>query len=72
MQEIERVQEMLEDAPDCKWIYQSLIGLSTLYRSQTGKWPQLIIPIGDLVDKLVSLDPLRAGKWGDLKKDLDK
>lgn len=70
-QEFDRVQEMLDGAEDCKWIYQSLIQLSILYKSLTTKWPLKASSVQTWIDELLRLDPLRAGRWNDLKASLD-
>ena len=70
-QEIGRLQEMLDGAEDCKWIYQSLISLSILYKSLGGKWPVEQTEIGHWVDELARLDPLRVNRWADLRRDLE-
>lgn len=67
-QEIQRVEEMLDGAEDCKWVYQALINLSVLWErlkhypyaptEKTIFW----------VDKLLELDPLRSGRWQALKE----
>ena len=70
-QELGRLQEMLDGAEDCKWIYQSLISLSVLYKSLRGKWPVGRGEIWQWVDELAKLDPLRANRWADLRQDLE-
>lgn len=70
IQELERVLEMLDGAEDCKWIYQSLIYLSMLYRNSNQSWPTESSGILDWVNELTKLDPLRAGRWNDLKNKL--
>lgn len=70
LQETERIREMLDGAEDCKWIYQSLIHLSMLYRDLTQKWPEQSSQIAQWVEELMKLDPLRAGRWNDLKTKL--
>ena len=70
-QEIGRLQEMLDGAEDCKWIYQSLISLSMLHKSLVGKWLVEMSEIGHWVDELTKLDPLRAKRWADLSQELE-
>ena len=70
-QEIGRLQEMLDGAEDCKWIYQSLISLSILYKSLRSQWPIGRGEIGHWVDELARLDPLRANRWADLRRALE-
>ena len=70
-QEIGRLQEMLDGAEDCKWIYQSLISLSMLHKSLVGKWLIGMSEIVHWVDELTKLDPLRAKRWADLRRELE-
>ena len=70
-QEIDRVQEMLDGAEDCKWVYLALIDLSTLYHNQRQKWPAQV-DLWRMIDKIQLLDPLRAGRWADLKNNLQR
>ncbi|CAG7920852.1 unnamed protein product [Penicillium olsonii] len=69
--EIEEIQEMLDGAEDCKYIYQALIeytllaskvegSLSTEDRKQVLSW----------LSELKTLDPLRRERWLDLEKKL--
>lgn len=67
IQELERILEMLDGAEDCKWIYQSLIYLSMLYRDLNKSWPARSIGITEWADQLAKLDPLRAGRWKELR-----
>ena len=65
--EILKVREMLDGAEDCKWIYQSLIHLNHMYHELGNDWFEEASHIDQYVDELVKLDPMRAGKWKDLK-----
>lgn len=65
-EELEKIQEMLEGAEDCKWLYQSLIQLSLLYRQITQQWPLELRQVEEWVHELVKLDGLRTTRWGDL------
>lgn len=69
--EIEEVQDMLDGAEDCKYIYQALIeytllasrvrgSLSDEDREQILSW----------LSELKTLDPLRRERWLDLEKTL--
>lgn len=69
--EIEEIQEMLDGAEDCKYIYQALIEytllasrvegrLSSEDREQVLSW----------LSELKMLDPLRRARWLDLEKTL--
>ena len=70
-QEIGRLQEMLDGAEDCKWIYQSLISLSVLHKGLRGRWQVEMSEIGHWVDELTNLDPLRAERWADLRREVE-
>ena len=65
--EIMKVREMLDGAEDCKWIYQSLIHLSLLYRELGSDWVEEASHVDEYIDELTKLDPLRLGRWNDLK-----
>lgn len=67
LQEIERILEMLDGAEDCKYIYQSLIYLSMLYKDLNGFWPEKSSDVGKWIKELGKVDPLRAGRWADFK-----
>lgn len=71
--EIGRLQELLEDADDCKWIYQRLVELSVEVRVLAGAWPPDVADAGtrEWLDKLEALDPLRAGRWRDLRRRIE-
>ena len=67
--EREYIEEVLEDAQDCKWAYQALIetmllearlrnGLPEVDRKKVLKW----------LEKLKTLDPLRKGRWTDMEQ----
>lgn len=69
--EIDEIQEMLDGAEDCKYIYQALIeytllaskvegSLSSEDREQILSW----------LSKLKKLDPLRRHRWLDFEKTL--
>lgn len=68
--EIAEIREMLECAEDCKWIYQSLIDLNIMCKDLAGKWSCDVREVRAWVDKLADLDPLRAGRWRDLRASL--
>ena len=68
--EIEESLEMLECADDCKWIYQSLIHLSITYKTLAGELPPSASDIDDWINKLMELDPLRTGRWAELRERL--
>lgn len=68
--EVDKILEMLDGAEDCKWIYQSLIQLSTMYKASSGSWPDQAASIRDWLSELRKLDPLRTGRWTDLDRAL--
>ena len=65
--EIEKIREMLDGAEDCKWIYQSLVHLNVLHRSICNDWFEEASRVDEYIDQLTKLDPLRSGRWNDLK-----
>ena len=65
--EITKVQDMLDGAEDCKWIYQSLIQLNILYHEICNDWFEEASHVEEYIDQLTKLDPLRSGRWHDLK-----
>ncbi|RDW81089.1 Rab geranylgeranyltransferase BET4 [Aspergillus mulundensis] len=70
--EIEEIQEMLDGAEDCKYLYQALIDCTLLaarveqrtldgeQKTQVSAW----------LSELKKLDPLRAGRWLELEQSL--
>ena len=68
--EIAKILEMLDGAEDCKWIYQALISMSILHQESNGQWPRRPSEAQEWLDNLQRLDPLRAGRWRDLKRQL--
>ena len=68
--QIESLLDMLDGAEDCKWIYQSLLQLCLVHRDNSGTWPSQGQEMPKWVKELRTLDPLRAGRWTDLKKNL--
>ena len=70
VQELESLLDMLDGAEDCKWIYQSLIGLSILHKRLSQEWPSQRDQMQNWVLQLQILDPLRNGRWQDLEQSL--
>ena len=68
--EMENILELLEDAKDCKWVYQSLVQLVTTYESLSGRRPPEAEDMDTWMVELRKLDPLRNGRWKDLIEDL--
>lgn len=70
--EKEFVEELLEDTDDCKWVYQTLIELALLDQKLGGsRTDSKHIETKQWLEKLMQLDPLRTGRWQDLKASLD-
>ena len=65
--EIDKVVEMLEGAEKCKWIYQSLIQLCLIYKAIASNWPLQAKELRNWMIELETLDPLRKGRWTDVK-----
>ena len=68
--QIESLLDMLDGAEDCKWIYQSLLQLCVVYRDNSGNWPIQKQEMPKWIEELRKLDPLRSGRWADLKRNL--
>lgn len=66
--EIMKIREMLDGAEDCKWIYQSLVHLSFLYLELGNDGFEEVTHVDEYIDELIKLDPLRLGRWNDLKR----
>ena len=67
--EREFIEEILEDADDCKWVFQALIELALLEAAIDGSMSEdMKEKVRDHVQKLKALDPLRRGRWEDLEK----
>lgn len=68
VQEREFIEELLEDAGDCKWVYQALIECAQLQiKLDTGHTAERKEEISQWLSKLSKLDPLRQGRWSDLR-----
>ena len=68
-QEIEAIQEMLDGAEDCKYIYQALIDCTVLAAKIRGSMTSE--DKGNVLGWLAEikkLDPLRRGRWADFEK----
>ena len=70
-QEIEEIQDMLDGAEDCKYIYQALIDCTLLASKIEGTMSS-----GDQqkvlswISELKKIDPLRRGRWLDFERSL--
>ncbi|CAL8580385.1 Rab geranylgeranyltransferase [Xanthoria parietina] len=68
--QIEDLLEMLDGAETCKWIYQRLLELSLMSKSLNDQWPVASSDLEIWINKLLELDPLRKGRWEDLRKQI--
>lgn len=70
--EIDEIQDMLDGAEDCKYIYQALIECSLLASKIQGMQPSAEQKknILNWLSELKRLDPLRQGRWLDFEKSL--
>lgn len=70
--EIDAVQEMLDGAEDCKYIYQVLIDCTLLAAKVRGSLPRddQANVLGWLRE-IRKLDPLRQGRWSDFERSLE-
>jgi geranylgeranyl transferase type-2 subunit alpha len=69
-QELERMKEMLEDFDDCKWIYEALVRYSVEYYRLTDSAPTNPQELRLWLDELARQDPMRSGRWADLRATL--
>ncbi|KAI2777581.1 protein prenylyltransferase [Daldinia loculata] len=65
--EIDNIKDLLEDYEDVKWIYESLLEYTIALK---GLGEQVEDPAKWLA-KVRALDPMRAGRWDDVEKQLD-
>ncbi|GFF37302.1 hypothetical protein IFM46972_05172 [Aspergillus udagawae] len=69
--EIDEIQDMLDGAEDCKYIYQALIDCALLARKVGGTMSSADKEnILSWLSELKKLDPLRCGRWLDFEKSL--
>jgi len=68
--EMEKLIEMLEDDDGSKWIYQSLIQLTMLFKKCASRLPTQAESLPQWMVSLRRLDPLRRGRWKDLAGEL--
>lgn len=70
--EIEKIQEMLDGAEDCKYLYQALIDCTSLEArvEETTLNEDQKTQVLDWLSELKKLDPLRAGRWLELEQSL--
>jgi geranylgeranyl transferase type-2 subunit alpha len=69
-QEREFVEEVLEDATDCKWVYQSLIDCAMLEGKCRGHGmdKENKQHVRTWLEELKKLDTLRKGRWMDMER----
>lgn len=67
-QEFERIQEILEDYDDCKWVYQALLQHCWDYSSIFNKEIASDADMATWVLLLKRLDPMRSGRWKNLAR----
>lgn len=69
--QLDLVKDMLDGTDDCKWIYQGLLTLAEQYLEiDAGNKAVTTKEMGGWLDKLEQLDPLRKGRWADLRQKL--
>ncbi|PWY87273.1 geranylgeranyl transferase type II alpha subunit [Aspergillus sclerotioniger CBS 115572] len=72
--EIDEIQEMLDGAEDCKYIYQALIDCTMLAWRVEGSAPsgESKTKVMDWLAELKKLDPLRLQRWLDFEQSLGR
>ncbi|KAL9104775.1 MAG: hypothetical protein Q9163_000325 [Psora crenata] len=70
--ETDKIMDMVDGAEDCKYIYQALINMCIQYKNLCSKWPPQVDHLPEWLSALEHLDPLRAGRWKDLREKLPK
>lgn len=72
-QEIDAIQEMLDGAEDCKYIYQALIDCTLVAAKVRGSMPSgERARVLDWLGEIKKLDPLRRGRWLDFENHLER
>jgi geranylgeranyl transferase type-2 subunit alpha len=66
-QELDRIKEIEEDFDDCKWVYEALIMYTLVYSKLEGSDLSRKDGLSDWIQKLYNLDPMRKGRWNELK-----
>ena len=70
--EREYIEDLLEDAKDSKWVYQALIDVVILSANLGGSLPETDKEdVLRWIDELHKLDPLRRGRWNDLRRRIE-
>jgi geranylgeranyl transferase type-2 subunit alpha len=66
------LKDMLEDNDDCKWIYQALVTYTPAYLQVDPASNKITTTeLTQWLDQLEQLDPLRKGRWLDLRRSLN-
>jgi geranylgeranyl transferase type-2 subunit alpha len=69
--EREFILDLLEDAKDCKWVYQALIECTLVAAKVAGSLSlEAKRQIQNWLVELRRLDPLRKGRWDNLEESL--
>lgn len=69
--QIQAIEEMLDGAEDCKYVYQGLIDCTVLLSKARGSMPADDHKrVMSWVSELKRLDPLRSGRWCDFERNL--
>ena len=69
--EIQAIEEMLDGAEDCKYVYQALIDCTVLLSKARGSMlADDQKRVMTWLSELKKLDPLRSARWSDLEKTL--
>ena len=70
--ELGKLEDLLEGAEDCKWIYQALLYYASIYHSLLGDNEESMrLQSNDWLSQLKKLDPLRSNRWNDLAMSLN-
>ncbi|KAH0283335.1 protein prenylyltransferase [Aureobasidium namibiae CBS 147.97] len=70
--QLDLLKDMLEDTKDCKWIYLALVTYTPEYLEiDAGNKKVTTLELTEWLDQLEQLDPLRKGRWLDLRKSLN-
>jgi geranylgeranyl transferase type-2 subunit alpha len=70
-QELERIVEITEDFDDCKWVYEALLQYSVDYSELKGSSHSNQDELRGWLDILQRLDPMRTGRWRELRASLN-
>lgn len=70
-QELERIAEITEDFDDCKWVYEALLQYSIDYSELKGSSYSNQEELRGWLDILQRLDPMRTGRWRELRASLN-